>query len=66
MSVNENSSSVDVETQTTEIKYDYTEENHEDYEPFRIQQNENFDECPHCFCKPCITDEINKQLWWED
>lgn len=69
--VNENSSSVDAETQTTAIckpdeVSDNTEENHEDYEPFRIQQDENFDECPHCFCKPCITDVVNKQLWWED
>ena len=26
----------------------------------------NYNECPHCFCSPCITDDINKQLWWPD
>jgi hypothetical protein len=23
------------------------------------------DECKHCYCRPCITDESNRQLWWE-
>ena len=22
-------------------------------------------QCPFCFCSPCITDESNRQLWWE-
>lgn len=30
-----------------------------------IEQNDNFDECLHCFCRPCITNERNRQLWWE-
>ncbi len=21
-------------------------------------------ECAYCLCKPCITDERNRQLWW--
>ena len=21
-------------------------------------------ECIHCFCSPCITDPVNKQMWW--
>ena len=28
-----------------------------------IQQDENFDECPYCLCRPCITNERNRQLW---
>lgn len=37
----------------------------EDFErTFRIPQNENCDECQQCFCKPCITDEKNTQMWW--
>ncbi|CAC5416623.1 unnamed protein product [Mytilus coruscus] len=32
---------------------------------FVIQQNADSDECPFCLCKPCITDESNRQLWWE-
>lgn len=32
---------------------------------FFIEQDENDDECEHCLCKPCITDERNRQLWWE-
>ena len=27
-----------------------------------ISQNENCDECPHCLCKPCITDEQNRHM----
>ncbi len=23
-------------------------------------------ECEYCLCKPCITDERNRQLWWEE
>ena len=23
------------------------------------------DECRYCYCRPCITDESNQQLWWE-
>ncbi|CAG2249384.1 unnamed protein product [Mytilus edulis] len=37
----------------------------EDFEEFLIEQNENFDECPYCLCKPCITHENNRQMWWE-
>ncbi|KAJ8314866.1 hypothetical protein KUTeg_007016 [Tegillarca granosa] len=33
---------------------------------FRLQQNEQEPECQYCLCKPCITNENNKQLWWED
>lgn len=68
--VNENNSSVDAETQTDTctpgVTNDEASENNEDYEPFRIQQDQNIDECPHCFCRPCITNEVNKQQWWED
>ena len=33
---------------------------------YRIPQNEEEDECPYCLCKPCITSEDNRQMWWED
>jgi hypothetical protein len=34
------------------------------YEPgFVIKQGEG-DECPHCLCTPCITNERNRQRWW--
>ncbi len=33
---------------------------------FIIQQRYDADECPHCLCKPCITDPVNKQMWWEE
>ena len=23
------------------------------------------DECPYCLCRPCVTDDSNRQLWWE-
>lgn len=50
--VHKNSSSLDAETQTTEIhvcKPDEVSDNIEVNEPLRIQQDQNFDECPHCF-----------------
>ena len=28
-----------------------------------IPMNQNAEECPHCYCKPCITDEQFRQLW---
>ena len=33
---------------------------------FIIQQSQEADECPYCFCRPCITHEQNRQMWWED
>lgn len=33
---------------------------------FMVPQDGNAAECVLCFCRPCITDNINKQLWWED
>ena len=32
---------------------------------FRTSQDESEPECQFCLCRPCITDETNKQLWWE-
>lgn len=29
-----------------------------------IKQDESQDECPHCLCRPCITNEQNRQEWW--
>ena len=31
-----------------------------------IPHKEDADECPYCFCRPCITDQSNRQFWWED
>ena len=33
---------------------------------FVINHRDNAEECPHCLCRPCITDSGNKQMWWED
>lgn len=30
-----------------------------------IQPCETDPECAHCLCKPCVTSESNRQLWWE-
>jgi hypothetical protein len=32
---------------------------------YTIKQNETEDECPFCLCRPCITDDSNRQLWWK-
>ncbi|KAK3083397.1 hypothetical protein FSP39_009076 [Pinctada imbricata] len=28
-------------------------------------QDPEHTECQHCLCRPCITDESNRQMWWE-
>ena len=38
----------------------------DDIPGYIIEQTINTAECPHCLCKPCITSEQNKQLWWPD
>jgi hypothetical protein len=32
---------------------------------FVIQQQEDAVECPYCLCRPCITNDNNRQMWWE-
>ena len=32
---------------------------------YRIPQDNECDECIYCLCKPCITSERNRQMWWE-
>ena len=29
-----------------------------------VDQDEDADKCPQCLCKPCITDNRFRQLWW--
>ena len=36
------------------------------FPPFIIEQYDTMNECPHCFCKPCITPENNRQMWWKN
>lgn len=45
----------DADSNTEETEFERT---------FRISQNENCEECQHCLCRPCITDENNRQMWW--
>lgn len=37
----------------------------EDIPGYHIPGVDTADECPWCFCKPCVTDMSNQQLWWE-
>lgn len=30
-----------------------------------IDQDKDANECVYCLCRPCITDERNRQMWWE-
>lgn len=32
---------------------------------FVIEQSMSDPECPFCLCRPCITSEQNRQMWWE-
>lgn len=65
--ISDSSLLVDAETQTD--SQDHAEEindnNEEVNQHFRIQQDHNSTECIYCYCRPCITDEVNRQLWWE-
>lgn len=60
---------VNQSTQTNEDENADSQDNQpgmEDENRFIIQHDQDCAECPFCFCKPCITNERNKQLWWED
>jgi hypothetical protein len=47
-----------------------TKSEKDDFDPdqyestFVIKQDSDEEECPHCFCKPCITNDRNRQQWW--
>ena len=32
---------------------------------FVIEQSSTDQECGFCLCRPCITDQTNRQMWWE-
>lgn len=34
-------------------------------ENYSIEHDPESPECPHCLCRPCITNEQNRQMWWE-
>lgn len=53
----------DVSTQTEAT--DNSDENDEVVPQFIIPHNLEETECRYCLCKPCITNEQNRQLWWE-
>ena len=42
----------------------------EEYDPDNVKpghiipQDKEREECPHCLCQPCITDESNRQFYW--
>jgi hypothetical protein len=57
---------VDAETQTDNNDAENNADQSENInEHFIIQQDPNQEECVYCFCRPCITNESNRQLWWE-
>ena len=35
------------------------------YKPGYVIENSTVgEECPHCYCTPCVTDNANRQQWW--
>ncbi|CAC5426768.1 unnamed protein product [Mytilus coruscus] len=42
------------------------EKNESNEGDFFIAHDENSDECPNCLCRQSITNERNRQLWWEN
>ena len=43
-----------------------TNAHYEACDNYRIAQDPQVDECESCLCRPCITSEGNRQLWWEE
>ena len=39
-------------------------QNDEDVQDFVINQNVEEEECIYCLCRPCISSEKNRQMWW--
>lgn len=52
------------EIEITNNKNNVTDEYNQAGTPdnFSIEQNDEFDECQYCLCKPCITHEVNRQM----
>ncbi|CAG2241946.1 unnamed protein product [Mytilus edulis] len=50
-------------TQTDNNDEDEDDEDN-DQPGFVIQQDPSKEECRYCFCRPCITDDQNRQMWW--
>jgi hypothetical protein len=42
------------------------ETDEDDNSEFAIPPDTSQEECQYCFCRPCITNEQNKQMWWHD
>ena len=59
--------SVDKEVQTNvDLQTDTGDsDNNDDEERFVILQNIDRKGCPFCLCRPCVTHENNRLLWWE-
>jgi len=56
-----------VQQRTGELPTQDQQGEEENYNPgFIIEQDHTENECAYCLCKPCITHEKNRQLWWED
>lgn len=55
---------VDVGTDTDDLCGVDRDENIET--PYVIEQNPEREECPYCYCRPCITSEENRQFWWKE
>ncbi|CAG2188058.1 unnamed protein product [Mytilus edulis] len=41
-------------------------ESNDHSENYHIEQDQESPECSYCLCRPCITDEQNRQMWWEN
>ncbi|VDI53167.1 Hypothetical predicted protein [Mytilus galloprovincialis] len=41
-------------------------ESNDHSENYHIEQDQESPECSYCLCRPCITDERNRQMWWEN
>lgn len=46
---------------------DASSSHHQDPDPGpALPQADEGQECPHCYCTPCVTDEFYRQLWWPE
>lgn len=59
----QNPKMIDKDTQTDGNFEDFDDSEDNNY---RIEQDITIEECMYCLCRPCITDEQNRQFWWEN
>ena len=56
----------DVACQTAPQNLPLDDNDDNGYQEYNIPQSPDEEECRFCLCRSCITNEQNRQFWWED